>query len=353
MQSPTANRLRPPFYLDDSLVGDIVIQPSYTRHIDAGTFFLHKDVLSRASPVLARLISGITSVSVDEPTTVWKLLIPIFYSPKVPIDFVTNLKGSDGLLDIDLLRTLLDAGRKYEAPSISASVADALMHEPAVVAKKAVGVYALACAFDCPDLARFAARHSLSTKLSFNFSPTEPSLEYMARMSDYHRLLDHRRRCADAARETVHSSAPQIDQPYTGSNNISSSTHFLRSNASKRLWNAITILSGSNMNTISYSTHLTTKCYDQGYSAHLHQSWWIALEDLHRDLEYQPTEDLVRSPSFTRKLLDGIMRCSGPMDASHANAVEVAEILIETVYVCLKEAIDKCKGQDIRCTYCR
>ena len=178
-----------PHLFCDPLVGDIII-----RTCDGVEFHVHRDILSRESPFFSAMLSlpqappGPSDtkplVEVQEGREPWSDLIPFCYTHVLPT--VDNPRKACALLE---------AGRKYEMTSITDGVHRALL-DPAVLAIEPIICYALACAYDLPDVAQAAARHSLKTPIYFEYVE---ELELIS-FRDWHRLSQYRKRCSAAAR---------------------------------------------------------------------------------------------------------------------------------------------------------
>ncbi|TBU21746.1 hypothetical protein BD311DRAFT_771649 [Dichomitus squalens] len=122
-------------------------------------------------------------VDVHEDSAVWSHLIPISYIPCLPSP---PLSASD----LDLIRAVLDAARKYQMASVTNVMRRVLVTCP-VVLQKPVSVYGL------EDVARVAAMRSLSELVYVKYVP---ELNLIS-VRTFHRLSEYRTRCVAAALE--------------------------------------------------------------------------------------------------------------------------------------------------------
>ena len=196
--SPTAEVTSPndpPFYLDPA-IGDLVIRSS-----DDIDFYVHQDILIHTSSSLSTMlalpkdasgrsidaVSGKPLIKVQEDSTVWAHLVPLIYVPRPP---VPALDASQ----LDLICAILDAARKHDVPSVTECMRGVLK-APAIVTAKPVSVYAVACAYELEDVARIAARESLSEPLRPDYVE---ELDLIS-IRTFHKLSAYRSQCIAAA----------------------------------------------------------------------------------------------------------------------------------------------------------
>lgn len=172
--------------------GDVIIcTPDQTR------FYVHRVIIANASPVFADMFTfpqptsdGETPVvDVTESDKVWHLLLDFCY-----------LRTDEPSLPLHDILGLLEAARKYRMAAITAWMQRTLSR-PENAEFQALRTYALACAYDLPDVARLAARCYLSVNLRLP-SPVghEKGTELgLISAMQYARLLDYHKRCSDAA----------------------------------------------------------------------------------------------------------------------------------------------------------
>ncbi|TBU38735.1 hypothetical protein BD309DRAFT_492650 [Dichomitus squalens] len=294
-----------PFYLDPA-VGDLIIRSS-----DCVDLHVHKDIMTHASPVFSSMLSlpqpkshspgddfcDKPLVDVHEDSAVWSHLIPICYIPCLPSP---PLSASD----LDLIRAVLDAARKYQMVSVTNVMRRVLVTRP-VVLQKPVSVYAVGCVYGLEDVARVAAWSSLSEPL---FVEYVPELDLIS-VRTFHRLSEYRTRCVAAALKVT---APAGRWE----------------NVNERL---LRIGSGSG-------------CFSQdgcqivgrvGTSTLYRRCWATYVEKLERILEQTPDAAKARSAVLLEPVIQSAQYCHVCLKTIHAN-VDAASTGLEKM---LKEAI--------------
>ncbi|EIW53684.1 uncharacterized protein TRAVEDRAFT_52801 [Trametes versicolor FP-101664 SS1] len=176
----------------DPASGDVIICTS-----DQVKFCVHRVIIANASPVFADMFSfpQPTSdgekpvVDVTESDNVWRLLLDFCY-----------LRTDEPSLPLHDILGLLEAARKYRMAAITTWMRRTLSR-PENAELQALRTYAIACAYDLPDVARLAARGYLSVNLRLP-SPVghkkATELDFIS-ATQYARLLDYHKQCSDAA----------------------------------------------------------------------------------------------------------------------------------------------------------
>ena len=178
-----------PFLFDDA---NIIIR---AEGVD---FAAHRFILSRASPFFKDMFSlprgattqeGIPVIEVEESAQTFHDILSFLYlnDEEPTIKSFFEVEG------------ILLAIHKYSMETL-----EARFHKP--LGKKAledpIGAFDLACKVHLPDLARFAARCTLTW--DFETLATHDSLRYVQfRTPTFLRLLKYHRRCAEVAAETI------------------------------------------------------------------------------------------------------------------------------------------------------
>lgn len=185
----------PPFYLDPT-IGDLVIRSS-----DDIDFYVHKDIVIRASPTLSTMLAspqaapaatcGKPLLQVQEDSAVWMRLVPLLYVPRPS-------KPALDASQLGLIRAILDAAQKYSISSITECMRR-ILGSPAVVAARPVNVYAVACAYEFEDVARIAAQYSLRKPVGVDYVE---ELDLTSTRT-WHKLSAYRHQCVVAALREV------------------------------------------------------------------------------------------------------------------------------------------------------
>ncbi|PIL29330.1 hypothetical protein GSI_09381 [Ganoderma sinense ZZ0214-1] len=136
-------------------------------------------------------VSGRPLLHVQEDSTVWVHLAPLIYVSRAP---EPALDASQ----LDLIRAILDAARKYNLLSVTECMRRVLK-SPDIVAAKPVSVYALACVHGLEDVARVGARQSLSEPLGTDYVE---ELDLIS-VRTFHKLTTYRSKCVAAALKAV------------------------------------------------------------------------------------------------------------------------------------------------------
>ncbi|KAM5539754.1 hypothetical protein V8D89_006567 [Ganoderma adspersum] len=304
----------PPVYLDPA-IGDLVIRSS-----DDIDFHVHQDILTHTSPSLSTMlalpktasgrsvdaVSGKPLIRVQEDSTVWAHLVPLIYVPRPPIP---PLDASQ----LDLIRAILDAARKYDIPSVTECMRGVLK-SPAIVKAKPVSVYAVACAYELEDVARIAARQSLSEPLGADYVE---ELDLIS-IRTFHKLSAYRSQCIAAALREMNA--------WHNYYNLDPST------PGKMMWPGY-----RNMNQLTpgYDCKLCSKVERDGYQIRL--SWATYMEKLERSLERTPDATKARSSSSLQPVITSAQKCHPCLKGIHHSAEVVSSSLEQTV----KKAIDK------------
>ncbi|KAI1790066.1 hypothetical protein LXA43DRAFT_1095783 [Ganoderma leucocontextum] len=305
--SPTttaASTNDPPFYLDPA-VGDLVIRSS-----DGIDFHVHKDTLTRASPFFATTLSpphpastrsvevvcGKPLIEAQEDSAVWTHVIPVCYVPRPP---EPALDASQ----LDLIRAILHAARKYNIASVTECMRGVLK-SPAIVTVKPVGVYAVACVYGLEDVARVAARRSLSEPVCVDYVE---ELDLIS-IRTFHKLSAYRTRCIAAA---------------------------LRVMEPRGIWET---QYGSSLRTPSGCNCRGTGHVVRGHYS-IRRSWGTYMEGLERLLEKTPDALKARDPSLVEPVISSVhcMNCTSCLKTIHDN-VEMVSTGLEMM---LKKAIDQ------------
>ncbi|KAH9945322.1 uncharacterized protein BXZ73DRAFT_96308 [Epithele typhae] len=344
-----------PFYRTRT-AGDIVIRSS-----DRVDFRLHKDALAAASPSFATRFApqqpdpttdappspdATGPIVTSESAAVWELLIPILYSRTLPFPFLARLAAGASSTDLDALRALLDAGRTYQcADAVGTCVSNALLLTRTTIDRSPVGVYALARAFELPALTHAAARASLRERM---YLSGDPRLKLISG-EDYHRLLDYRRRCADAARARVcgHAYGVYDDEhlPHGARRLPGGSLHFLDASqpASAAFRDAVRRAGAGTRGTSKYGLDDPVTKFVSVSGVQLHPRWSAFLDRLHGELKFDPDDELARAPGLERELLGHLLAdaCSARESGyGGAAAPELAELFVAALHGSLKAAID-------------
>ncbi|KAJ7128742.1 hypothetical protein C8R43DRAFT_691423 [Mycena crocata] len=170
---------------------DIILRSS-----DAVDFYLHRNILSLASPFFTDLFS--VPQPADEPE------IPIIDVFETSQDFDNFLRvwypGADVLVAFDSLGQLnriieLTLG-KYDVEFVAPILRK---HLQAYLEDKPVGVYAVACRFEWGDIARAAAKRCLQLPLTSLFPDDATSQLMHISAHHYQALFVYHRNCAAAA----------------------------------------------------------------------------------------------------------------------------------------------------------
>ncbi|KAI0655827.1 hypothetical protein C8Q70DRAFT_882534, partial [Cubamyces menziesii] len=174
----------------DPTKGDLTLRTS-----DGVVFHVYKCIVANASPVFSDMFclpcspdqSDNPSISVPEAGITWERLLRI-----------CHLLPADSTLSLDEIRTILDAGKKYQMGPVIARMRLILL-QSSYVDKQALPTYAIACAYGLEDVALVAARGCL--RLPANLGSAQ-ELELISALQ-YTRLLDFKRLCGIAAAEVV------------------------------------------------------------------------------------------------------------------------------------------------------
>ena len=198
------------FYRDPTM-GDFVIRSS-----EGVDFYVHKDVIARASHTFSDMVSlpqppdaplaknGKSFVDTEEASHVWTHVIPLCYFrfPAFPTP----------ITELNVIRTILEAGRKYQISSVIECVRRTLL-DGKILDSSPLEAYALACTYELGDVARAAARASLKQSIYFSYSQ---SLEELS-IRQFHLLFKYRQECSAAAQAAVlwprGDSVPRCFQP--------------------------------------------------------------------------------------------------------------------------------------------
>ncbi|OJT11029.1 hypothetical protein TRAPUB_12453 [Trametes pubescens] len=188
-QAPAARGYCP--FIDPASGDFIICTPDKTQ------FYVHRVIIANASSVFADMFSlpPCTSngekpaIDVTESDEVWRLLLDFCY-----------LRTDEPSLPLHIIIGLLEAARKYCMAAITTWMRRTLSR-PENAESQALRTYAIACAYDLPEVARLAARGYLSINLRLPSSVGHEKAAELDLMSalQYTRLLDYHKRCSDAA----------------------------------------------------------------------------------------------------------------------------------------------------------
>ncbi|KAH9848046.1 hypothetical protein C2E23DRAFT_889491 [Lenzites betulinus] len=178
-------------FLFDPATGDLIICTS-----NEVKFYVDKQILANVSSVFANIFSlpssfpdgGKPVFGVLESSTVWNLILQYSY-----------LLLEEPLLPIKRIRSVLAAAEKYGMPRITAWMRRTLLRPVYHGGAHALRTYALARAYDFPDVARLAAKGCLAISADDDkFEDLQPLTA-----QQYKNLLDYRRRCTAVAVDAV------------------------------------------------------------------------------------------------------------------------------------------------------
>ncbi len=180
---------------EDPSNGDLIIRTS-----DNTEYHVHKFLVANISHVFADMLpipqpdAGPNStkpvVDVTEPDSVWSSILDICYLREFAFEDRPDI--------VEDIQALLEAGKKYEMCPVTARARRALLN-PFYLAFHPMSVYALACAYQLEDVARRAARGTLSLPPVPQFAP---GFELISVRTLCH-LFDYRKACAAAACEVL------------------------------------------------------------------------------------------------------------------------------------------------------
>ncbi|TFY54463.1 hypothetical protein EVJ58_g8850 [Rhodofomes roseus] len=172
----------------DNPDADMVVRSS--DHVE---FYVHKAILKEASSVFADMTSLPTTPDTDshvaqvtESSVGWDIILRICYpmpstNPIVP----------------DQYWPLLEAAKKYDMACVREAVVRE-MTTPRVLAQETLRVYMLACSYGYEDVARVAAKASLSQTMLHGPGNYVPELRCVTSAA-YFNLLQYREKCVSAA----------------------------------------------------------------------------------------------------------------------------------------------------------
>ncbi|PIL27285.1 hypothetical protein GSI_10432 [Ganoderma sinense ZZ0214-1] len=181
--------LKPPY--QSSSNGDLIIRTS-----EGIEYHVHKFLIANMSPIFADMlpipqpVAGPEPtkpvVDVTEPMHIWSAILDLCYFQEAAFE--------DPSGTVETVQALLEAGKKYEMCAVTSRARRALLHPP-FLACHPLSVYALACAYQLEDVARRAARETLSLP---PVPPFVPGFELISVRTLCH-LFDYRKACASAA----------------------------------------------------------------------------------------------------------------------------------------------------------
>lgn len=165
---------------------DIILQTQ-----DNVSLYAHRLILAQASTFFRAMfelpqedLDGLPIVEMAEHSTTWEPILCIIYPAHDTLP-----------QDIDMIKSLLEAAKKYEMDVVADRMHDALL-SPTLLDTHAFQIFALACAYDLPGVQQAAAR---ATLLHATLDPAGIRELDDIPASALLRLLSYRRRCRDAA----------------------------------------------------------------------------------------------------------------------------------------------------------
>ena len=180
---------------DDSSNGDLIIRTS-----DQTSLHVHKFLIANISSAFADMlpVPQPQSLSVNKPVVdvtesdwVWRRILDLCY-------LKLHDPNTDERLTIVQISQLLEAGRKYQMRAVTDHARHILL-SPAVLEAHPLSVYALGCAYQLEDVARRAARRSLSLP---PMPPFVPGFELISVRTLCH-LFEYREACSRAASDAL------------------------------------------------------------------------------------------------------------------------------------------------------
>ncbi|TBU41398.1 hypothetical protein BD309DRAFT_992411 [Dichomitus squalens] len=289
----------------DSPCGDLII-----RTADGTEFHVDRKSIADASPLFSDLFylpqtSSDTSdkpiLDVAESTAVWERIMHICTHPPEPV------------IDFAQLSSLLAAGKKYSLRGVSQRMQDVLLRAD-YLDKKPLSVYALACAYDLPAVARVAARRMLKLPAMLESVPELTSISGRA----YHNLLEYRYKCGQAASTAVARSRGL--QPMPG---------WVDEETIKMLVICSSTSDDCKENSVYYCVHPT--------EYYLRQSWLDYLDKLGRELVVRPDGSLASSPEMLEPVVVSAAECIACATKIFGQAIGFAKKVEEVI----EDAISK------------
>lgn len=196
----------------DCSFGDLIIRSS-----DGMAFRIARETIAKSSPTLFNNIlsppeaeGNPSDCTVEEPIMdveesgeVWERILHMCHHPPEPT------------FDYTHIQSLLEASKKYSITAVKERM-DKVLRDASYLDAKPVSVYALACAYGLPEVARLAARRTLCLGPVFEYVPELAAISGRA----YHYLLEYRQNCSVAARRVVSRSATQAVPAWVGEDEI-------------------------------------------------------------------------------------------------------------------------------------
>lgn len=165
------------------------------RTHDNVSMYAHKLILAQASTFFQTMfelpqenMDGLPIVDVSEPSIIWEPILSIIY----PIHDTLPQ-------DIGIIKSLLEAAKKYEMDVVTDRMHDALL-SPTLLNTHAFQIFTLACAYNLPDVQQIAARATLP-HATLDPAGVRELDDIPASM--LLQLLSYRRRCRDVAVDVV------------------------------------------------------------------------------------------------------------------------------------------------------